>query len=617
MISVQNLSKSYGEQVVFDDSSFLMTPGERLGFVGRNGHGKTTLFRILMEDESPDDGTIVVPKGYRIGHLSQHLEFHEATVLDEVLTVLGDRVAEQGYRAEAALMGLGFSKEDLQRPASEFSGGYQVRINLARVLVEEPNLLLLDEPTNYLDIVSVRWLTRFLCKWRNELILITHDRQFMNSVSTHTMAVHRRKLRRMQGSVEKLYDQILMEEEIHESARANEQKKRKQEERFIERFRSKASKASLVKSRIKALERRGQLDALETERDLAFRFNAAPFHSSIMMSVNELEFGFPEGPSLIDKLGFTIEKGDRVAIIGPNGKGKTTLLNLLAQEFAPRQGSIKQNPNTQIAYFGQTNIARLNTRNTVEEELLTVHPDKSRTAVRTLCGLLMFPGDAALKPIDVLSGGERSRVLLGKLLVSPANLLLLDEPTNHLDIESIEGLLDAVDDFPGSVLLVTHSEMILERLATRLIVFDAGKVSLFQGGYRDFLDRVGWSAETQDGAGRGHGASAEPLKARKSRDARRKRAEIVTARGKATKPLKNKVDKLEKEIVQLEQEVKEHEQQMGWAATDGRNEDLAKHGALAVGKRRSIETNFEKLEVISEELDRASAKFDTQLKELG
>jgi ATP-binding cassette, subfamily F, member 3 len=616
MISVQNLSKSYGDQVVFDDSSFLMTPGERLGFVGRNGHGKTTLFRILMGDESPDDGTIVLPKGYRIGHLSQHLEFHEATVLDEVLTVLNDRVAEEGYRAEAALMGLGFSKEDLKRPASEFSGGYQIRINLARVLVEEPNLLLLDEPTNYLDIVSVRWLTRFLRKWRNELILITHDRQFMDSVSTHTMAVHRRKLRRMEGSVEKLYGQIFMEEEIHESARANEQKKRKQEERFIERFRSKASKASLVKSRIKALERRGQMDALETERDLSFRFNAAPFHSSIMMSVDELEFGFPEGPSLIDKLDFTIEKGDRVAIIGPNGKGKTTLLNLLAQEFAPRQGVIKQNPNTQIAYFGQTNIARLNTRNTIEEELLAVHPDKSRTAVRTLCGLLMFSGDSALKSIDVLSGGERSRVLLGKLLVSPANLLLLDEPTNHLDIESIEGLLDAVDGFPGSVLLVTHSEMILERLATRLIVFDGGKVSLFQGGYRDFLDRVGWSAETQDRSGGQHDKDAGSPKPRKSRDTRRKRAEIVTARSKATKPLKNKINKLEKEIVQLEQEVKEHEQQMGWAASDGRNEDLAKQGALAAGKRRSIETNFEKLESVSEELDRASAKFDTQLKEL-
>ncbi len=612
MISVQNLAKSYGEQVVFDDATFLMTPGERLGIVGRNGHGKTTLFRMLLGEESSDGGTIVLPKGYRIGHLSQHLEFHEASILDEVLKVLGDRVSEEGYRAEAALMGLGFSKQELTRPASEFSGGYQIRVNLARVLVEEPNLLLLDEPTNYLDIVSVRWLSRYLRSWRNELMLITHDRQFMNSVTTHTMAVHRRKLRRMEGSVEKLYEQIFTEEEIYESTRANEQKKRKQEERFIERFRSKASKATLVQSRIKALARRGEMEALETQADLAFKFNAAPFHSSTMMTVSDLEFGFPDGPSLLEGLDFTIDRGDRIAIIGPNGKGKTTLLNLLASEFAPRAGVIKQNPNTQIAYFGQTNIARLDTRNTVEEELLAVHPDKNRTGVRTLCGLLMFSGDSALKRIEVLSGGERSRVLLGKLLVSPANLLLLDEPTNHLDIESIDGLMDAVDAFPGSVLLVTHSEMILERLATRLIVFDGGKVSLFQGGYRDFLDRVGWQSETDEGLNTKKKAASAP----KSKEMRRKRAEIVTARSKATNPLKNRVNKLEKAIVQLEDEVKDAEQQITWAASDGRSSDLAKLATQAAAKRATIEEHFEELERVSDELETARARFDKQLEQL-
>jgi ATP-binding cassette subfamily F protein 3 len=611
MITVQNLNKAYGLQDVFVDCSFVMSPGERLGLVGRNGHGKTTLFRLLLGEESLDSGSIVLPRGYRIGHLSQHLQFDHATILDEVLAVLGDRVDEDGYRAESALMGLGFSREDLARPASEFSGGFQIRINLARVLVEQPNLLLLDEPTNYLDIVSMRWLSRFLREWRNELIVISHDRRFMNSVTTHSMAIHRRQLRRMAGPVEKLFEQIASEEEIHENTRLNEQKKRRQEERFIERFRSKASKATLVQSRIKALARRGQLEARTAEQDLEFHFNAAPFHSTTMMTVDDLSFGYPDGPTLMEGLGFTIEKGDRVAIIGPNGKGKTTLLNLLANELTPQRGQIKSNPNTAIAYFGQTNIARLNENNTVEEELLAVQPDRSRSQVRGLCGLLMFSGDTALKPISVLSGGERSRVLLGKLLVSPANLLLLDEPTNHLDIESVESLLDAVDAFPGAVLLVTHSEMILERLATRLIIFDGGKATLFESGYRDFMDRIGWQSEADINPGRKSTAN------KKSRDVRRQRAEIVAERGRVTAPLKKKVNATERSIEKLETEVQQHDQDMLKAAEQGRNDEIGPINAQAKQKRQRIDELFDELETISDELERARAAFTDRLKELG
>ena len=610
MISAQNLSKAYGPQVVLDEAAFLMTPGERLGLVGRNGHGKTTLFRLLLGEESPDDGQIVMPKGYRIGSLSQHLEFHEPSILDEVCKVLGDRVEEERYRAEAALMGLGFSRDDLARPAQEFSGGFQIRVNLARVLVEQPDLLLLDEPTNYLDIVSVRWLSRFLRSWRGELMLITHDRQFMNSVTTHTMLIHRRKLRRMQGTVEKLVDQIGTEEEVYENQRLNDEKKRKQEERFIERFRSKASKASVVQSRIKQLEKRGRMEALESAQDLRFRFNPAPFHSTVMLTVEDLAFGFPDGPRLIERLDLTIEKGDRVAIIGPNGRGKTTLLNLLAGELKASSGTIRSNPNTEVAYFGQTNISRLDMTRTVEEELAAAHPEHTRTAVRGLCGLLMFQGDLAAKPIKVLSGGERSRVLLGKLLVAPSNLLLLDEPTNHLDIESVESLLDAVDEFPGGVLLVTHSEMIIERLATRLIVFDGGKVRLFEGGYRDFLDRVGWCDEAD--------LPGSPGKKNKpdAKEARRRRAEINKERARATGSLKKRVHQIEDEIEGLEQQVAAHDQQMLAAAEAGRTDDLATHAADAKRKRGAIETLFEELETVSEELESARAVFDKRMAEL-
>jgi ATP-binding cassette subfamily F protein 3 len=607
MLTAQNLTKSYGDQVLFEDVGFVMTPGERLGLVGRNGSGKSTLFNLLLGVEESDSGSIVSPRGYRIGHLSQHLAFHEATILDEVCTSLGDRAEEEQHRAEAALMGLGFTKDDLRRPASEFSGGFQIRVNLARVLVEEPNLLLLDEPTNYLDIVSVRWLSRFLRRWRNELILITHDRQFMNSVTTHTMAIHRKRLRRMPGTVEKLFDQIATEEDIHENTRLNEAKKRARDERFIERFRSKASKASVVQSRIKALNKRGRMEVLENEQELAFRFNTAPFHATTMMTVTDLAFGYPGGPALIEGLDLSIEKGDRVAIIGANGKGKSTLLNLLAGELRFTKGEVKLNPNTRVALFGQTNVDRLHAAHTVEEELLAVDPTRGRTATRGLCGLLMFSGDAATKRIEVLSGGERSRVLLGKILVSPSNLLLLDEPTNHLDIESIEGMLDAIDAFPGGVLLVTHSEMILERLATRLVVFDGGRVTLFEGGYRDFLDRIGWQSEFDERRG------GKPGSRRNARELRQLRAAIVTARGKVTGPLKKRIAKHEDRIHHLEQEVAEHDRLMADAAEAGRTDEMTRLATLAGRKRKSIDAEFAELERLSDELDRVRTEYDAKL----
>ena len=265
MLQVTNIEKSYGKQVLFDGVGFTVNPRERVGLVGRNGHGKSTLFRMILGEEHQDSGTITVPSGYTIGHLSQHIHFTEDTVLKEAclaLPVNEDHI-DESYKAEAILHGLGFTNDDFDRSPSSLSGGYQVRLNLAKVLVSEPNLLLLDEPTNYLDIVSVRWLTQFLRGWRNEMIIITHDREFMDSVTTHTMIIHRCKMRKVAGSTSKLYDQILMEEEIYEKTRQNDEKKRKEVEQFINRFRAQATKASAVQSRVKALARHEKLDKLE------------------------------------------------------------------------------------------------------------------------------------------------------------------------------------------------------------------------------------------------------------------------------------------------------------------------------------------------------------------
>jgi ATP-binding cassette subfamily F protein 3 len=617
MLQVTNIEKSYGKQALFDGVSFTINPGERVGLVGRNGHGKTTLFRMILDQEHPDSGTITVPSGYTIGHLSQHIHFTEDTVLKEACLSLpvNEDHRDETYKAETILHGLGFTNDDFDRSPSSLSGGYQVRLNLAKVLVSDPHLLLLDEPTNYLDIVSVRWLTQFLRAWKNELIIITHDRDFMDSVTTHTMGIHRCKIRKIAGSTQKLYDQILLEEEIYEKTRQNDEKKRKEVEQFINRFRAQATKARAVQSRIKALEKHEKLEKLDEIKALDFQFRYAPFAAKWLMTVEDLSFSFSSNsPNLIDGLTFSVGKKDRIAVIGKNGKGKTTLLNLLARELSPASGAVKLHPNTKIAYFGQTNINRLRPGKTALQEVMDAHPDHSQNESRSICGLMMFEGDNALKKVSVLSGGEKSRVLLGKLLVSPANLLLLDEPTNHLDMESIDSMIEAIEVFDGAVVIVTHSEMILEAVATKLIVFDGGTVSVFEGTYFDFLERLGWRDE--GGVRTKNGKKKEADKSVNRKDAKKMRAGIVSDKSKILGTLKNRIASLEQEITRLEQEVERDTQELLEASMKGQALEIKRLSTAVRGAKTRIDTLFAELEMATNEHDAKAKEFDQQLNEL-
>ena len=616
MIQVNNLDKCYGRQVIFDKAGFTLNPGERVGLVGRNGHGKTTLFKMILGQEHPDSGCISIPNGYKIGHLSQHISFSEDTVLKEACLSLRDNEdgVDETYKAETILMGLGFTPEDLSLNPSDLSGGYQVRLNLAKVLVSDPNLLLLDEPTNYLDILSLRWLTQFLRNWRKELIIITHDRDFMDGVTTHTMAIHRCKLRKEAGPTEKVYQQLLMEEEIHEKTRVNDDKKRKETEDFINRFRAKATKARAVQSRIKALQKKERLEKLTEIKDLDFSFRSASFTGKVLMEVNDISFSFDDGAPLIDGLTFSVGKKDRIAIIGKNGKGKTTLLNLLAKELETKTGSVRHHDQLQTAYFGQTNINRLHLHKTVEEEIMDVHPDGSRGAARKICGIMMFPGDHALKKISVLSGGEKSRVLLGKLLVSPSNMLMLDEPTNHLDMESNDSLVEAIDEFNGAVILVTHSEMMLHALATRLIVFDDGKVTLFEGTYQDFLDRVGWKSENESGAptvkkkGRNNSINKKQL--------RRERAELLNKKSKTMGALQKSIDEAEKEIVRLEEKIELENVGIREASLRGEEETIKIFTKKLQHSKSELDSLFAKLDLLRMEIEGRTKEFEEELENL-
>jgi ATP-binding cassette subfamily F protein 3 len=608
VIQVIDLAKGFGTQLLFQNIGFTIGKGERLGLVGRNGTGKTTLFKILLGEESPDAGDVVIPKNYHIGTLKQHLQFSHSTILDECMTALkGDAQFDQ-YKVEKMLHGLGFKTEDFQRPPSDFSGGYQIRLNLAKVLLGDPDCLLLDEPTNYLDIVSMRWLSKFLRSFRGELVIITHDRGFMDEVTTHTMGIWRQKIVKIKGDSGKYFEQILAEEEMYEKTRQNSEKKRKDLEEFVARFKAKASKATQAQSRMKLLEKMPELDALAMVSTLDFEFNYKECPGKTLMDIKDLSFGYSD-TNLFQTVNLPILRGDKIAIIGKNGKGKSTLLNLLARELEPRTGEISSNVNLLIGHFGQTNINRLNMENTIEEEVGSVDATLGQQRVRSICGTMMFTGDLAKKKIKVLSGGERARVLIAKLLAKPCNLLLLDEPTNHLDQESVESLTLELQNYPGAVVIVTHSESMLREVATKLIVFHHGKVEYLSETYDDFLKKIGWEEEEE--------APQNRSKEKPSRqEVKRLRSELIIERGRELGPLKKRMENLEKMIYSLEEEQQKLEQEMIELATQSDSKKIQQCSQRLGVIKKSIEESFEELTEMTIKHDDIFARFEDKLKDL-
>jgi ATP-binding cassette subfamily F protein 3 len=439
----------------------------------------------------------------------------------------------------------------------------------------------------------------------------------MDSITTHTMGIHRTKVRKIAGPTYKLYDQILQDEEVYEQTRINEDKKRKEAEEFINRFRAQASRARAVQSRIKVLEKMGKLDKMTEIDTLDFQFNAAPFHGKWLLEADNISFSFkPDGPFLVEGLSFAIKKKDRIGVIGKNGKGKTTLLSLLAGDLKPVEGRVTIHQNVGLAYFGQTNIDRLDPERTVEGEILGVQQDYSRNAARNICGAMMFEGDNALKKVAVLSGGEKSRVLLGKILVSPSNLLLLDEPTNHLDMESIDSLIEAIDTFPGAVVIVTHSEMILNAIAKRLIVFDGGKTTIFHGTYRDFLERVGWEGEEEELFSTRKTDEERGRPSIKKKEQKRLRAEFIQVRSKILSPLEQKMSSIEMAIMDLEKRIEGDNQALIRATTMGEGKSIAALSISIHNTRNEIEILFDELDNVTKEYNARSRELEERLNEI-
>ena len=612
MIKIINLEKAFGKQVLFDNISFNINPGEKIGLTGRNGHGKTTLIRMITGEEHIDSGEIVIPKNYRIGYVTQHIAFNAKSVIEEGCRGLPEWDKDNKWKVEKILFGLGFSADDMQRDPLEFSGGYQVRLNLTKTLASEPELLLLDEPTNYLDIISIRWLESFLRQWKGELVLITHDRSFMDSVITHTVGIHRQKIRKIEGATDKLYDQILKEEEIYEKTRINDEKKRKEVELFVSRFRAKARLAGMVQSRIKALEKSQPLDKLEKIKELEFSFNYKPFNAKTLMTAEDISFSYNINTPIVKNFNLTIRSDDRICVIGKNGRGKTTLLRLLAGDLIPGSGNINTHGNTKAGYFAQTNVINLNNNFSVEEEICAAGCDKQ--SARNIAGAMMFEGDDALKKISLLSGGEKSRVLLGKILAAPSNLIFLDEPTNHLDMESCDALMLAIDSFPGALVMVTHNEMFLHTLANRFIVFQKSGIMIFEGTYADFLERVGWEEEKGDEFTGSEDGKRETLYNKK--DLRKLRSDIIIRRSKEIKPIEDMIAEIEGLISEKEESLKTKNTEIIKVSEEGKSREIEMLSKEIHSLKKEIDGLFEKYESLNISLDEKRIYFESELKKI-
>ena len=489
MLTIDHISMEFSSRPVLDDISFLINRKERIALVGKNGAGKTTLLRLIAGEYQPTSGRIAKESDMTIGYLPQVMLFQDdRTLREEVMTVAHEDEARFVAEMDRTIIGLGFERKDFDRPCSEFSGGWRMRIELAKILLRHPDLLLLDEPTNHLDIESIQWLEDFLKSSPSAVLMVSHDRAFIDAVCGRTIEI----------TLGRIYDYnvnysrfVELRKERHEQqvrAYENQQKMIQETEDFIERFRYKATKAVQVQSRIKQLEKLERLEVdLEDTSRLNLRFPPAPRSGDFPIIVEDLRKDFGSH-NVFHDVTFTIRRGEKVAFVGKNGEGKTTLVKCIMGQL-DYMGTLKIGHNVKIGYFAQNQAALLDENLTVFETIDYVAVGDIRTKIRDILGAFMFGGEASEKKVKVLSGGERSRLAMIRLLLEPCNLLILDEPTNHLDMQSKDVLKAALQDFNGTLICVSHDRDFLNGLVTKVYEFGGGSVKEHLGGIYDFLQK--------------------------------------------------------------------------------------------------------------------------------
>jgi len=431
----------------------------------------------------------------------------------------------------------------------------------------------------------------------------------MDGVCTHTMGLVRKKLEIIQGDTHKFYEQLSANDELHAKQKVSQDKKVKELEEFIAKNKARASTAALAQSKVKQLEKMERMEDLGFDNSLKFDFNFKDTPAKVLLDVKNLSFGYTPDKILFENISFTLQKGECLGIIGKNGKGKSTLLNTIAGELKQISGEVDFHGTTSFAHFGQTNIAHLSDKNTVMDEIYVGNPKLSEAQVRSICGGMMFSGDSAKKKISLLSGGEKSRVMLGQILAKNVNLLFLDEPTNHLDMDSIEALTLAIQNFKGSVIIVTHSEELLRRVCDRLIIFAKDGAEYFDGGYDLFLEKIGWEEEEN---------VEKVASAPKSNNKENKKikAELVRERNKLTSPLKKKIEKLESKIMEIEELLETHHKELIDASSSGDSATLMELSKLVSDEEQQVEEAFEELEIAQTELDEINESYENKINEL-
>ena len=488
MLSIDHLSIEFSSRPILDDISFLVNKKDRIALVGKNGAGKTTLLRLIAGEYQPTAGTISKDADLTIGYLPQVMLFQDdRTLREEVMTIFhGEDEARFIAEMDRTIIGLGFERKDFDRPCSEFSGGWRMRIELAKILLRHPDLLLLDEPTNHLDIESIQWLETFLKTSQSAVIVVSHDRAFIDNVTNRTIEITLGRIYDYDVNYSKFV--VLRQERHDQQVRAymNQQKMIQETEDFIERFRYKATKAVQVQSRIKQLNKleRLEVDIEDTSR-LNLRFPPAPRSGDFPLIIQDLRKDYGTH-TVIQDVNLTIRRGEKVAFVGKNGEGKTTLVRCIMGQL-DYFGTLKIGHNVKIGYFAQNQASLLDENLTVFETIDYVAVGDIRTKIRDILGAFMFGGEASDKKVKVLSGGERSRLAMIRLLLEPCNLLILDEPTNHLDMQSKDILKDALKDFNGTVICVSHDRDFLDGLVQKVYEFGGGHVREHIGGIYDFL----------------------------------------------------------------------------------------------------------------------------------
>jgi ATP-binding cassette subfamily F protein 3 len=638
MLTASGLSKSYGGRSLFENASLQINRGDRIGLIGANGAGKSTLFSLILKDASPDEGTVALERNVSIGFLPQEsapsgdetvleLATNVSPEMEEIRRQLREHGEEDPVHHEAVarfaeldghslevkakriLSGLAFRDGDVGKPARTLSGGWIMRAHLARLLVMEPDILMLDEPTNHLDLESLGWFQSYLSKYQGAILAISHDREFLNAICVGILEIRNRKLNRYRGNYDDYLAQKAAREEQQWAAYKNQQREIAELQRFIDRFRAKASKASQAQDRIKQLARMERIEPPERdEATVSFSFPQPKRGGQRVITLEGVRQSY--GTHVVyERLDLEVERGQRTVLVGPNGAGKSTLLKILAGMLPLEAGTVSPGHNLSIGYFAQHRTEMLDLKRTVLAEAMETQTPVPEQTVRTILGSFLFRGDDVFKPVGVLSGGEKSRLALVKLLLNPPNFLLLDEPTTHLDMPSIDALIGALRQYEGTLFFVSHDVHFIRALASSVLHISAGKLTPYAGDYQYYLDKSGSRSEREalvaPGDYRPEAASgvAEAPRAKMGlkeiKEQRRAEAEARKAANKAARDAAARLKSAEEEITSLESRQRELAAQL-------EDPESFKNGR-AFDLNRELADLQERLSKVMEEWERLSA----------